>query len=224
MTIVNYCYFDNGHGGGGCCLLLLGHGRAEGLGPPSGSQGTSSLAVPPRHHPLSTAATEAAVRGCGREIASLWKLQVEKTKTREQHTDVAALRLRGVRAWGRPAGEVPGLGHQHRPRLDSGTRRDACVRVPSCVADLHGPAWLLHGFCSLPLVLDARVSVCSPGWPRTQTSPCFCLCSPGSLSALLPGSSVQRGVPKTTSAVGPPPWAAPARLRTQGPLCAPRPH
>lgn len=35
----------------------------------------------------------------------------------------------------------------------------------------------------------------------------------GALARWLLGSSVQRGLPKAMSAVGPPPWAAPARLR-----------
>lgn len=99
---------------------------------------------------------------------------------------------------------VSGLGHQHRPRLDSGTRRDPCARVPSWVTDLHGLAWLLHGLCSLRLGSSVpgspspfyRSPLCSPGWPRTQTSPCLCFWSPGSLVALLPGLVL--------SAAGPP--------------------
>lgn len=182
-------------GGGEWCLLLLGRGRAEGQEPPSGSRGTLSPAVPPRHHPLSTAATEAAVKGCGREIASLWKLQVEKTKTRDQHTDAAALRLGGVRGCERPRGartgagcRVPGLGHQHRPGWTaahgglpasaSPAASQTCMAWPGFCTDSAACAW-----SSMPSSSPFyRVSVCSPGWPRTQTSPCLCLWSPGSLA------------------------------------------
>lgn len=57
---------------------------------PQGPRGPRTLLFPPCHHPLPTAATEAAVKGCGREIASLWKLRVEKTQTQDEHTDGTA--------------------------------------------------------------------------------------------------------------------------------------
>lgn len=122
-------------------------GELRGQGRPQGAGGNLEPYCPPRHLPLSTAATEAAVKGCGREIASLWKLQVEKTKTRDQHTDASALRPGGG-APGRKDGDrsrVPGLRQQHRPRLDSGTLR------PRPQPGLRGLLWLLHGFCSLCL-------------------------------------------------------------------------
>lgn len=94
-------------------LSLRGWGRwmllsiAKGPEPSSGSLGTLNLAVPPCHHPLPTAATEAAVKGCGREIASLWKLRVEKTQTQDEHTDGTA---------GLCLGEGLGVGMGPRPR------------------------------------------------------------------------------------------------------------
>lgn len=50
-------------------------------------QGPWSLEPCCPHVTPTPAATEAAVKGCGREIASLWKLQVEKTQTQDEHTD-----------------------------------------------------------------------------------------------------------------------------------------
>lgn len=197
-----------------------------------------SLAVPPRHHPLSTAATEAAVKGCGREIASLWKLQVEKTKTRDQHTDAAALRLGGVRGCGRPGAEGQRTGaespasgtstgpgwtaaHGGLPASTSPAASQTCMAWPGFRTDSAACAWSSMPAGSSPFY---RVSVCSPGWPRTQTSPCLCLWSPGSLAALLPGSSCSGASPRPR-----PPSVRPRGQRrpagvTQGPLYGPRPH
>lgn len=120
---------------------------------------------------------------------------------------------------GRKNRGVSGLGHQHRdgwteahgglPASASPAASQTCMAWPGFCTDSAACAW-----SSMPSSSPFyRVSVCSPGWPRTQTSPCLCLWSLGSLAALLLGSSVQRGLPKAMSAVGPPPWAAPARLR-----------
>lgn len=179
-------------------LSLRGWGRwmllsiAKGPEPSSGSLGTSNLAVPPCHHPLPTAATEAAVKGCGREIASLWKLRVEKTQTQDEHTDgTAGLCLGeglgvgdGPQATDTPAPGWTGAGGLRLP-FTWVTWTALSPRPGPWVINLHGLNCFFHGFwdlnsgprCAAGLSTEPRLGtslfsppfhICthlSPGWP-----------------------------------------------------------
>lgn len=92
---------------------------------------------------------------------------MEKTKTRDQHTDASALRLGGVRGWGRPGAEGQGTGSES-PASDTST----------------GPGWTAaHG--GMPAAASLAGSQTSMAWPGFCTDSAACAWGPRCQGALL---------------------------------------
>lgn len=198
--------WGRGLGGSGCCLLLLGHGRAEGPGPPSECRGEPRALLSPTPPPP----VHGGYRGGSKRLRERDCFSLEASGGKDKDAGPAYRCLRAPPGWGRPGAE--GRGQIPSPRPQTAAPAPAGQRHTASASPAGSQRPVVAFARILQLVLGSsvpagsslfyRFSLGSPGWPRTQTSPCLCLWSPGSLAALLAGSSLSFAL--VLSAAGPP--------------------